>query len=397
MSKLTIVGGFYREVCIRPQWNEVYGSGGRGAAAVAQLADVTLVTYAPKQCFADLQDLGERSDFAVQIVESDFMVSFDYMHPLSSPVIRPPVYRMPKNQPIAVSGDVVLRYGMLDGEAVVDAKVAIYDPQSSFGTQLFQANGSKADRLAIILNRYEGAAMVGSRDPDVIVERLLKDHGAEVVVLKMGSHGALVATAKGSEKVPVYRTDYVWKIGSGDVYSATFAALWGIHNLDPAEAADLASRATAAYCNERALSIPSVESLEARQFAPVTPKQGKVYLAGPFFDLGQRWLVEEALIALRDLGVDVFSPVHEVGPGPAELVAPADIKGLEDSDVVLALMNGLDPGTIFEIGYAVKKGIPVVAFAENIKEEDLKMVAGTGCEVVDDFTSAIYKAVWAIA
>lgn len=43
---LTIVGGIYREVCLRPQWDEVYGSAGRAASAVARLGgQVTLHGY----------------------------------------------------------------------------------------------------------------------------------------------------------------------------------------------------------------------------------------------------------------------------------------------------------------------------------------------------------------
>jgi nucleoside 2-deoxyribosyltransferase len=75
-------------------------------------------------------------------------------------------------------------------------------------------------------------------------------------------------------------------------------------------------------------------------------------------------------------------------------VAPEDIKGLEAADVMFAVLNGLDTGTIFEVGYAVKKGIPIVALAQNLKEEDLKMLAGTGCDIVDDFASAVYQTIW---
>jgi nucleoside 2-deoxyribosyltransferase len=61
---------------------------------------------------------------------------------------------------------------------------------------------------------------------------------------------------------------------------------------------------------------------------------------------------------------------------------------------VFAILNGLDAGTIFEVGYAVKKGIPVVCLAQNVGAENLKMVEGTSCEVVDDFVSALYRTVW---
>src|SRR3546814_14352982 len=124
--------------------------------------------------------------------------------------------------------------------------------------------------------------------------------------------------------------------------------------------------------------LPSPESLLKLPYPEVTLGAGKVYLAAPFFDLAQRWLVEEARSNLLDMGAQVFSPVHEVGPGPASIVAPEDIAGLEAADVVFAVLNGVDPGTIFEVGYAVKRGIPVIALAQNIQNEALKMVAGSG-------------------
>ena len=213
-------------------------------------------------------------------------------------------------------------------------------------------------------------------------------------MLKRGSHGAVVVTASGEHPIPAYQTEYVWKVGSGDVFSATFAALWGCQNMSPDQAADLASRATASYVDTRQLPAPDVAALQALQMTPIKPGSGMIYLAGPFFDIGQRWLVEESFSLLKELGASVFSPVHEVGPGPASYVAPKDIEGLEASDVVFAILNGLDPGTIFEIGYAIKKAIPVVALAQNVKEEDLKMIVGTGCEVTDDFASGLYRAVW---
>ena len=136
--------------------------------------------------------------------------------------------------------------------------------------------------------------------------------------------------------------------------------------------------------------------MKALAHPSVVVGRGRIYLAGPFFDLGQRWLVEEVRTLLRSMGAEVFSPVHEVGPGPASTIAPEDIRGLEQSQVVFAILNGLDSGTIFEIGYAVKHGLPVVALAQNAKDEDLKMIAGTGCYVTDDFATAIYQAIWAL-
>lgn len=396
MSDLTIIGGVYIERCIQPLWDAVYGSGGRAAEAVSRLVPgkTMLAAYVADEIRSAVEFLADMYGVTLAATVAKHSVSFDYLHPLSTPTIVPSPGRMAEHSPLQVSGDVVLRFGMLEGDAVVRANTVVYDPQSAFGAKPFTANGSRAKRLAVVLNRAEAKSMTGTADPRGAAQWLIQEEGAVAVVVKMGSLGALVITPDGEATVPLYQTSRVWKIGSGDVYSAVFAALWGCHEMDAVTAADLASRATAYYCETRSLPVPTPDELLKLSFHPITPGKGTVYIAGPFFDLGQRWLVEEARAQLLDMGASVFSPVHEVGPGPADVVAPEDIKGIEASDVMFAILNGLDTGTIFEVGYAVKKGIPVVALAQNIKEEDLKMLAGTNCDVVDDFTSAIYRTVW---
>lgn len=393
---LTIVGGVYLEQCVQPLWSALFGSAGRALSAVTDLApqELKLVTYADERTRSQVEMLAASAGGAVEIYPCDSTVSFDYLHPLATPVISPALSRIVQSVPIKVSGKVVLRYGMLEGDAIIDADVAIYDPQSAFGAVAFSANGSSARRLAVVLNQAEAMSISGLREPMAAASWLLKEEGAEVVVLKMGPAGALVITATGKTRVPLYRTERVWKVGSGDVFSSTFAALWGVQGMDPVRAADCASRAVAHYCDTRSLPGPGLAELEALTYAEVQPGSGRVYLAGPFFDLGQRWLVEEARHLMLDMGAQVFSPVHEVGPGPANIVAPEDLAGLDKCDVVLAILNGLDPGTIFEVGYAVKAGTPVIALAQNVKDEDLKMVAGSGCELTDDFASAIYRTIW---
>ena len=123
---------------------------------------------------------------------------------------------------------------------------------------------------------------------------------------------------------------------------------------------------------------------------------GQVYLASPFFNLAERWIVEEARSLLLDMGVPVFSPLHDVGAGPGLQVAPLDLAGIDSSQAVLAILNGADAGTVFEVGYAVARKLPVVALAQNMRVEDLKMVEGTGCTVVEDLVSAIYQVVWTL-
>lgn len=395
---ITVVGGIYKERCLHPTWNAVLGSAGRAAQAIAPLVpgQKRLVGYVAERIRDDVDMLATLIDFELVATTSPSTVTFDYTHTLADPLITPPLWQIPRQPTILVEDENVLRYGMLEGDAIVRARTAVYDPQSAFDGKSFTANGSSADRLAVVLNRLELRNIAGSDDPFIGAQWFFEHDNAEVVVIKMGAMGARVVTRDGHHDVPLYKSTKVWKLGSGDVFSSTFAALWAVHGLPVEDAADLASRSVAWYCENRSLPPPDPSALRAIAMEPLVPSGGKIYLAGPFFDLGQRWVIEEARLALLHAGVEVFSPVHEIGPGKAEDVAMADLEGLEDCQAVLAILNGMDPGTIFEVGYAKKLGIPVVALAENEREEDLKMAVGSGMTITDDFVTAIYRTVWSL-
>ena len=391
---ITVVGGVYVEHCVEPFWSDVYGSGGRAAAAISTAVDVNLITYRATPVADGLENLARVYRLKIDGPEVPEQVSFAYMHSLAVPRIVPRPDAIMRHASLNVEADVVLRFGMLEGDAVVHAKRAIYDPQSAFSPEPFSANGSTADELALILNRLEALKLTGETEPERAVARLFERESASVVVLKMGGCGALVATRDRNRRVAAYKSERVFKIGSGDVFSAAFSLFWGHERRSAEEAADLASRATSYYCGTRGLPIPSAEDLSAADLEPVIPGDGRVYLAAPFFDLGQRWIVEESRSLLLDMGVDVFSPLHDVGSGPGFVVAPQDLAGLDGADAVLAILNGADVGTVFEVGYGVARGLPIVALAQNMRVEDLKMVQGSGAYVVEDLVSAIYHAVW---
>jgi len=67
---------------------------------------------------------------------------------------------------------------------------------------------------------------------------------------------------------------------------------------------------------------------------------------------------------------------------------------LERCGAVLALLDGLDPGTIFEVGYARKLGIPVIALFHGDPGHVLSMLLGSDCEICNDFSTAAYKTAW---
>lgn len=390
---IEVVGGVYEERCLRPEWHHLYGSGGRAAAALAARTSVILHTYVDDAWRRNLAALAGGFGYTLRASACPKTVLFSYVHPLSVPVIHPapPIKPMP---PLMCQAEVVLRFGMMESDGKVDGSRVVYDPQSATDPAFFRKNGSTAKHLAVVANGYEVRLLTGELDPLAGARVIMAADQAEVVVVKRGSQGALVVTQSSQTAVPAYQAEQVFSIGSGDIFAAAFAYFWGVQKLSPHESADLASRATATYCETQSLEIQEQSVLCAAAREPVTLKPGRAYLAGPFFTLAQRWLIEEARLHLMTSGLDVFSPLHDVGPGTAEIVAPADIAGLRSCDRVLALADGADTGTLFEIGYARALGLPVVALSECLSAEQLKMLVGSGCDVTPDFATAIYKTAW---
>jgi Nucleoside 2-deoxyribosyltransferase len=199
-------------------------------------------------------------------------------------------------------------------------------------------------------------------------------------------------------------TKRVWKIGSGDVFSAAFAHAWLTERLPILDAAWLASRIVSEYVRTRSETF-TAQCLrqireEARTAATRTSDTARaipdatIYIAAPFFNTAEQWLVDEARDAFRGMGFKVFSPIHDVGEGPPNMVAPADLFALQNSALVFALLSGLDPGTIFEVGYARALNIPVVGVAESTELRPLTMLLGSGCAISDDFATGVYSACW---
>jgi hypothetical protein len=163
----TIIGGVYAERCIEPFWDDVYGSAGRAAAAIsAAVPDVRLVTYRADDLADGLENLAAVYGLDVDGRAVTTGIEFDYMHSLAEPRITPrPDALQPQHPPLVVDDDVVLRFGMLEGTAVVSARRAVYDPQSAFDPRPFHENGSTADELAVILNLLEARHLTGETAP----------------------------------------------------------------------------------------------------------------------------------------------------------------------------------------------------------------------------------------
>lgn len=113
----------------------------------------------------------------------------------------------------------------------------------------------------------------------------------------------------------------------------------------------------------------------------------KIYLASPLFNGKQKTRIQEVVSYLRKKGNDVFSPMEfEVEDAWgisnkewAKQVFDHDVKGLEESDVVVAIYEGMnsDTGTCWEIGYAAAKGKDIIVLSTDLSVDHSLMVVGS--------------------
>ena len=164
---VSVVGGIYHERCLQPQWDQVFGSAGRAACAISGIASgrVQLRGYAHRSLRDRIAFEADLNDVELAIEDMSQAITFDYVHTLSVPIISPSTPLLKQLPAIHADNRVVIRYGMIESDAVVCADVAIYDPQSAFGAKPFRHNGSSADRLAIVLNRLEMQSITGTNNP----------------------------------------------------------------------------------------------------------------------------------------------------------------------------------------------------------------------------------------
>jgi len=368
---MIIVGGCYRELCESPLWNCVLGSGGRAAVVLAGLApNVQLVTYRPEFLRQDLYPI-EVQRVSVTAQPSATEVVFSYLHPLSQPAIVP--RSITKEDPLLVDGELVLRFGMIEGDAIVTAKRAVYDPQNALPSG-FTANGSKAEQLAVVLNELELRQLGKSEDIHVAANHIMKADNAAVVVAKCGVKGAWVFALNGPPQwVSAYRSSSIFKIGTGDVFSAVFAYHWMCRDVASVEAATLASQSVAAYAASRIVPVPQVDGRDLR---PIGLSNSRVVVLGDATTLADRWLREEAVSRLMDLGVNVRTATANTLPTGGRL---------------LLLADGLPGAAASIVSNAIAAGLFVVVFQQR---NALPAEQSASVQYTDDFTTALYWIAW---
>jgi nucleoside 2-deoxyribosyltransferase len=83
----------------------------------------------------------------------------------------------------------------------------------------------------------------------------------------------------------------------------------------------------------------------------------KIYVAGPLFTEGQRWLLEQIDALARGLGYDTYLPHRDAGlfdrDSDSSPIFRQDLLRLQEADMVVAVLNSadVDSGTAWELGY----------------------------------------------
>lgn len=391
---IDVIGGTYRESCAFPEFDDIYGSGLRSVMNLLTIdpqLDVFYHTCAGPRSFDYLEQVCKVfSGLKIDCQTITRTGSFYYEHPMATPRIFCPSEHIT----IKAKGESVLVFGMIEADSCIEANWCVYDPQSPVNPRSFIETMSSANHLTIVLNRTEASMLTGENDVFKIRDSLFSKEHCECLVLKCGPLGAMVFSSAQADgvSIPSYKTNAVRPIGSGDVFTSAFALNW-FKGKDPVASALIASKATAAYCEKGVFIQEPLGDYSPFNYVP-RQKKPIVYLAGPFFTLQDTWMINECYQCLCHLELDVFSPLHHIGRGDANEVAPRDIEGIDKCDIVFALLDHLDSGTLFEIGYAISKQKKVIVYVQNEREEDLKMLLGTGCIIETDFSTALYKTYW---
>lgn len=92
---IVVVGGVYAEAVRSPRRFELYGSGGRAAAALSSLkTPTTLVTALGSLAREYFTPMASAFGFQMRTIATDDTIEFIYDHPLGEPRIRPRDYQV---------------------------------------------------------------------------------------------------------------------------------------------------------------------------------------------------------------------------------------------------------------------------------------------------------------
>lgn len=399
---IKIIGGTYREINIDSTAHNIYGSGLRAVSFILENSkqEVFFNTIGNEQTKSYLDNYKNvYVNFNFEIKHSNHLLTFKYYFSLDNPSIYPNPSTLTNKQTINVSDGNVVCFGMLDGDFKIDSEKVVYDPQTSLNPIKFSQR-NKAKELIYIVNLNEAKSISNSSDISNIVRFFFEEEKVKALVIKNGPYGAKIYLNKTEfYNIPAYKTDNIHKIGSGDVFTTAFAYYWfEDKSLNLQECAMLASKSTSIYCNTgtyRTCNLNS-EPFEFEEFQSKDLYNKQVYIAAPIFSLSDVILVDKIRNSLLEFGVKVFSPYHDVGYGDDQQITEMDIKGLDDSDIIFSVLDGLDSGTLIELGYAMSKNKKIIGYHRTINIDSLLMLKLAQIKYYNELTTALYQTIWSL-
>lgn len=178
-------------------------------------------------------------------------------------------------------------------------------------------------------------------------------------------------------EAPAFKTETVHSVGVGDCFNAIFLTQRNTkeYNLSLKIASYIAMTYASTLNYEKFkglienLDFTEIETLPAKRLSWDQRKKHHIYIAGPDFPHIDTTLIKELHENLEYHNFIPHRPVIEngviVGNEPAQIqqqVYQKDIKLLEMSSVLIAVILYDDPGTYVEIGYMAKSNKPIILF-----------------------------------
>lgn len=259
---MIIAGGTYLERCQYPKWERLFGSGMRAAIAASGLSEGTVLhTYVPNVWKSDVEATLSSFGIVGKLVPTRHELIFEYLDTLQKSFIPDVPDDKEQETPLTLGGDVILRFGFMEGTAKVKGRTVVYDPQNSYAK--FHANGSTADRLAMILSEDELLGFGGLGDAPrtddnlaAAAQNVFESKPAPQIILTKDRLGGLQVFFDGFPiSIRSYAAESYFRIGVGDVLAAAFAHAWGELGMEPVEAADFAARCIAYFVEDARLPL----------------------------------------------------------------------------------------------------------------------------------------------
>jgi hypothetical protein len=393
---ITVIGGTYREIDYDEILIDIFGSGFRGAKFL--LENNCSVDFHTSGNHETLLFLNENkkvyNNLSFDCRDYNDMITFKYSFSLDQPTIFPNLLSISKTEELNVQGENIIAFGMLESDFKLKGKKIVYDPQTSIKPNKFSDIG-EAEELVYIVNMKEAHSLASSYDLHEIKNFFFIKEKASAFILKNGPYGATLYYANEEIKIPSYITKNVNKIGSGDIFTASFGYYWFQKGFSFQEAALNASRTTAYYCDKKVfVDVSQIDNFEFIEFYTKELTNKQVYLASPFFAIAELILVDKIRNAFLEFGVKVFSPFHDIGLGDDITIAKKDIDGIENSDIIFCVFDNLDSGTLVESGYSLAKGKKIIGYHRTCEESKLLMLKPGDLQIFNNLTTAIYQTIW---